>query len=269
MAFWKKATPKSVEEAQRWERWRTILNILEDQHVTSISELIEATGCTDSVIKEDIEALSAEGLVKRTARNGVTLEDYHPEKRLEERALESIEAKRRIAKLVAEKYIQPGMTLFFDASTTAMAVAPYIAKLDLTIVTNCLSLIEELRALDFPGKIVCTGGDYRALSNSVVGESARDLVASYTADLALIGTEGISPKMEIMEAHPGEAQLKRKMIQQAKKTLVMALPHKFGDASLLPVGNLSQIEAVISTGFPDQAFVEAAKATGVRLECPA
>ena len=161
------------------------------------------------------------------------------------------------------------MTLFVDASTTVKAIAPHVAQQKLTIITNCLSLIAELRALDFEGTLVCTGGTYRAKSNSVVGIGACQLVAGYAADLTLLGTEGISPKMEVMEADPKEAQLKRAMIQHAKRTLVMALPQKFGDASLLPVAHLSQIEALISSGFPDPEFVKAAKATGVRLECPA
>ncbi|MGC9452466.1 MAG: DeoR/GlpR family DNA-binding transcription regulator [Oceanipulchritudo sp.] len=269
MPFWKKSHPGSSEEEKRWERWRAILNVLEDRHVASVEELVDTTGSRESVIEEDLATLCAEGLVKRTARNGVTLEGYHPEKTLEERAVENIEAKRQIGRLVAEKYIQPGMVLFLDASTTVKAVAPFIAGQQVTLITNCLSLIAELRSLDFAGRIICTGGKYRAKSNSLVGESACREVTEHTADLALLGTDGISPKMEIMEADPEEARLKRAMLQHAGKTIVMALPNKFGDASLLPVGHLSKVEALISSSFPDPEFVKSARETGVRLECPA
>ena len=269
MAFWKRGSPTTSQEERRWERWRTILNVLEEKHVASMADLMQATDSRESVLQEDISALSAEGLVKRTARNGVALEDYHPEKTLEERAGENMEAKQRIARLVAEKYIQDGMTVFLDASTTVNAIAPFIATRDITVITNCLSLIAELRVLDFRGRIICTGGRYRAMSNSVVGDSACNLVAGYEADLALLGTEGISPKMEVMESHPEEARVKRAMLQHAKMTLVMALPHKFGDASLLPVARLSQVAALISSSFPSNTFVELARKTGTRLECPA
>jgi DeoR/GlpR family transcriptional regulator of sugar metabolism len=269
MPFWKKAKHGSLEEQRRWERWRAILNILEDQHVTTVKELVEAIGCRDSVIEKDLAALAAGGLVQRTARNGVALEDYHPEKTLEERSVQSIEKKRQIAKLVAEKYIHDGMTLFVDASTTVKAIAPFIAGLNITIITNCLSLIAELRSLEFAGRLICMGGNYRAKSNSVVGESACSLASSHQADLTLLGTEGISAAMEIMEADPEEARLKRTMIQHSEATIVMALPEKFRDTSLLPVASLSQVNALVSSGFPDPEFVKAAKATGVRLECPA
>ena len=72
-----------------------------------------------------------------------------------------------------------------------------------------------------------------------------------------------------MEAHPEEALVKRAMLQHAKQTIVMALPEKFSDASLLPVASLSRVDALVSTAFADPDFVTAAKATGVRLECPA
>ena len=268
MQFWKKHAIASPEEEKRWERWRIIFSILEDKHVASCKELLEATGAKAAVLEKDIASLVEAGLVNRTVRNAVTLEAYRPEKTLEERSAENREIKLRAARLVVEKYLRPGMTVFCDASTTVKAIAPFIADKKLLIITGCLSLIEELRGLHFTGDIICTGGTYRAISNSLVGEAACDMISAHKADLALIGTDGVSSRMEVMEAHPFEALLKRAMIMQSARTLVMALPEKFRDNSLLPVVHLSKIEALISSDFPDPEFVKAAKACGVRLECP-
>ncbi len=269
MHFWKKNAISTAQEERRWERWRIIFNILESQQVASVTELLEATRSKPAILEHDLNSLCQAGLVRRTARNGVALEGYHPEKSLEERAAENIEAKGRIAKLVAEKYVEPGMTLFLDASTTVAAVCPHIASKKLLVITNGLSLIRVLRREEFVGDIICTGGTYRALSNSVVGHGASEVITHYSADLALLGTDGISSNMDVMEAHPDEALVKRAMARHAKTTLVMALPDKFRDSSLLPITNLSEVTALISTEFPDQKFVQAARKTGVRLECPA
>jgi len=269
MSLWKRKSISTAQEERRWERWRIIFNILENQQVASISELLEATGGKAALLEMDLDSLCRSGLIRRTARHGIALEGYHPEKSLEERIMESTEAKGRIARLVAEKYVQPGMTLFLDASTTVAAIGPYLASLKLLVVTNGLSLIRELRQQEFVGDIVCTGGYYRALSNSVVGSEATRTISHYKADLALIGTNGISSHMEVMEAHPDEALVKRAMVKHAQKTLVLALPEKFRDSSLLPITSLSQVDALISTSFTNAEFVRGARETGVRLECPA
>ncbi len=269
MRLWKPPGPLSESEESRWQRWRRIFDILEDRQVVPVQELIEQTGAKPHLIEQDIETLCAEGLLQRTAKGGVALEDYRPEKSLEERSIEDQVDKAHLARLAAEKYITDGMTVHIDASTTAQAIAPFIAKKRLTVVTNGLSLIADLRRFQFMGEIVCAGGHYRMKSNSVVGDSACALIAAHKADLAILSIAVISPRLQLMEAHPGEALVKRAMIQNARRTIVLAMPHKFGEASLLTVTTLADIEALISTRFPDPAFAAAAQALGVRLECPA
>ena len=233
-----------------------------------VQDLIEQTGAKAYLIEQDLETLCAEGLIQRTAKGGVTLEDYHPEKSLEERSVEDQVDKAHLARLAAEKYVTDGMTLCIDASTTAQAIAPFIARKKLTVITNGLSMVADLRQLQFAGEIVCAGGHYRMKSNSVVGDPACALIASHKADLAILSIDVISPRMQLMEAHPGEALVKRAMIQNARRAIVLAMPHKFGDGSLLTITTLADIEALISTRFPDPQFAADAQAIGVRLECP-
>jgi DeoR family fructose operon transcriptional repressor len=255
--------------ATRWERWRMIFDLLEDRHVVPIQEIVAETGAKPVVIDKDIETLSARGLVKRTAKGGLTLESFHAEKSVEERSAEDPEDKARVARLAAGKYVQDGMTLFMDGSTTVQAMAPFIAEKKLRIVTNGLSLIADLRARQFAGEIICAGGHYRAKANTVVGERACALIAGYRSDLTLLGVEGVSSKMELMEAHPAEALVKQSMVAHSRHIIVLAMPHKLNDDSLLTFAQLKQVDALISSRFPETAFTAAARATGARLECPA
>jgi DeoR family fructose operon transcriptional repressor len=258
----------SMGKENRWYRWRKIFDLLEDRHVVPIHEIIEATGCRPAIIESDIKTLSERGLVKRTAKGGLILESFHSEKSLEERSAEDQEAKVQIARLVAEKYIQEGMTLFIDGSTTTHAVLPFIAEKKLRIITNGLSVISTLRHAGFPGEIICTGGHFRSKSNTVVGGRACDMIRNEEGDMTILGVEGVSSRMELMEAHPAEALIKQAMVEQAGKTIILTMPHKLNDDSLLTFATLRQVEALVSTRFDDKAFRDAAKALGVRLECP-
>ena len=266
MNFFRRYTSQGKEN--RWLRWRKIFDLLEDRHVVPIHEIISETGCKASIIEEDIKTLSGRGLVKRTAKGGLILERFHSEKSLEERSAEDQEAKLQIAGLAAEKYVTEGMTIFIDGSTSTLAMVPYIATKKLRIITNGLSVIADLRKNQFRGEIICVGGHFRSKSNTVVGGRACEMIRNESADLTILGVEGVSARMEVMEAHPAEALIKQAMVERGRRTIILAMPHKLNDDSLLTFANLEQVEALISTRFPDTSFRNSAKALGVRLEHP-
>lgn len=255
----------TASQANRWDRWRRIFDLLEDRQVVPIRDLMEATGAKSAAIEKDVETLCNRGLVKRTAKGGLTLEGFHAEKPLEERSAENQEAKARMGKVAAKRFIEEGMRVFVDGSTSVAAVLPHINHLRLHITTNSLSVIGELRRMGFAGDIVCVGGTYRSKSNTVIGSDAIRTIEHQPADLTILGVEGISSDMELMEAHPGEALIKQAMIRHTKRTLILAMPHKFNDDSLLTFSTLKEVYALISTEFVDQAFAAKAKGLGVRL----
>jgi DeoR/GlpR family transcriptional regulator of sugar metabolism len=259
----------TASQTTRWQRWRKIFDMLEDRHVVHINDIIAETGAKPSVIEKDIETLAERGLVKRTAKGGLTLESFHGEKSYEERSQEDREGKETIAALAANKYIIEGMTLFLDGSTTVQAIIPFIADKKLRIVTNSLSVIADLRKRNFRGEITCTGGHFRTTANTVVGESGCAMINRIKADLTILGVEGISSEMGLMEAHPAEALIKQAMIEHSTRTIVLAMPHKLNDDSLLAFAPLREVTALISTRFPSEEFTQSATALGVRLECPA
>lgn len=267
MHFFKKYT--AVSTVNRWQRWRKIFDLLEDRHVVHISEIISETGAKPSVIESDIETLASRGLVKRTAKGGLTLERFHGEKTYEERSVEDRQGKETIAALAANKYIVEGMTLFLDGSTTVQAIIPSIADKKLRIVTNSLSIISDLRGVTYPGELICTGGHYRSMANTLVGDVATSTISRHNADLTILGVEGVSSEMQLMEAHPAEALVKQAMMENSRRTIVLAMPHKLNDDSLLTFATLKEVEALISTRFPEGDFTRNAAALGVRLECPA
>lgn len=266
MHFFKKYS--TANRTNRWHRWRLIFDLLEDRHVVPISEIVRETGTRPSVVEKDIETLCDRGLVKRTAKGGLTLESFHAEKTYEERSSEDREAKDQIAKLAVRKYVQEGMSVFLDGSTTVKAVTPYIANMKLRVITNSLSILADLREFGFPGELICVGGHFRAKANTLVGSIAHSIISNYTADMTLLGVEGVSSNMELMEAHPAEALVKQAYVENSKRIIVLAMPHKLDDDSLLTFATLDKVEALISTRFPESEFSSRARAQGVRLECP-
>lgn len=254
-----------ANQTQRWERWRRIFDLLEDRQVVAIRDIVSETGAKESLIEKDVETLCSRGLVKRTAKGGLTLESFHAEKPLEQRSAEDREAKTKMGKLTADRFIREGMRIFLDGSTSVAAILPFISQTRLHIVTNSLSVISKLRDLHFIGDMVCTGGTYRSKSNTVIGMNAIAAIEHQMADLTILGVEGISSQMELMEAHPGEALIKQAMVLNSKRALILAMPHKMNDDSLLTFSNLKDVHALISTAFPNQEFAQKARAEGVRL----
>ena len=127
---------------------------------------------------------------------------------------------------------------------------------------NQLDSLGNPRKMDMGGVIKSYAGI------TTVGGNSCDLIARYRADLTVLGVEGVSSKMELMETHPAEALIKQAMVEHGRRTIVLAMPHKLNDDSLLTFATLKQVEALISTRFPESEFTENARRTGVRLECP-
>ncbi len=167
----------------------------------------------------------------------------------EQRLNEYMEEKRSIGQC-ASGHIHDGETIILDASTTNHYVLPFLAKKrDLTIITNSLSISDELMTIGEANPsltVICSGGTLYLRSYSFIGMVAEQALSQFYVDKAFIGLRGISMHHGLTSPFPEEIPVKRQMIKCAKQVFILADHTKFNVTSATLIAPLSIVHTLIT-----------------------
>lgn len=246
------------------ERRAEIIRLLEAQGSVRVATFAARFGVTEETIRRDLEALEAQGILKRTYGGAVRAGAAPVEGPISRRELEHQAEKEALAQKAAE-IIQDGDTLFLDASTTALALARALRNRQrLTIVTNGVRVVTELA--NRPGyTVISTGGQLRDSSLSFVGPLAERAVTQYHVDWAFLSCKGITLEQGMTESNELEAQLKRMMVANTDRAVAMVDSSKFGHvgfAMVVPISDLNML--ITDNGAPD-AILDRVRKSGVEV----
>lgn len=230
-------------------RQKDILALVEKHGEITIKELSERLSVSTMTIHRDLEYLEeqrylfkkrgAAVFVEQTDRNDG---DFYAEE------------KRAIGIAVA-KMIEPGQSIVFDNSTTALECAKYM---DLSM--RCIfytTSIETAKVLsNFPNSVLyCSGGYFFPETRGFVGSQAEQFVESIKADVCIIGVSGISIESGLTCPYPMHTELQKKIISSAKKRILVADHSKFGKVALEKVAEFSDIDVIVTdNGLSDEIY---------------
>ncbi len=120
----------------------------------------------------------------------------------------------------------PGCTCALNGGTTTVEIAraiPGVPALHdgVTVVTNAVNIATELTVRPFI-KIVVSGGVARPQTYELVGPIASETLGRLTPDLCFLGATGVDVTAGVTSDDEAEAAVNRVMVQQAKRTIVVA-----------------------------------------------
>jgi len=218
------------------ERRMEIVKIINTHKSATVAEIVEWIGASPATVRRDLTWLDEQGLIMRT-HGGATAIDYSSQALLrgsvpsyEQRLNEYMEEKRSIGQC-ASGHVHDGETIILDASTTNHYVLPFLAKKrDLTIITNSLSISDELMTIGEANPsltVICSGGTLYRRSYSFIGMVAEQALSQFYVDKAFIGLRGISLHHGLTSPFPEEIPIKRQMIKCAKEVFILADHTKF------------------------------------------
>ena len=243
------------------ERRSRMRALIEARAFARVAELSREFGVSAVTVRGDLDALEAEGGVRRI-RGGAMPCDAAllRERSFEEAAVEAAEAKARIAAAAAD-LLEPGMSVLLDVGTTAAAVARALLRRDelrdLTVITSGLSIALLLEAAIPRLQVVVTGGTLRPLQHSLVAPLAGYVLGHVHADLALIGCNGVDAEAGVTNINLPEAEVKAAMIGAAARTVVLADGSKIGRVHLGHVADTSAVDVLITDPTaPEPALAE-------------
>ena len=223
------------------KRTDQILEILQQQGYVTVKYLCEELHYSTATINRDLNDLQRQKLIVRhyggaelAAKKGVPLVfRYHK--------MRSV--KQAISKRAAT-FIQEGMTVFIDGSTTAQYMAGYIqAVKDLTVITNNLNLVTHLSEAGV--RCISLGGAIVEPPYVVGGDDAAAQASTYTADIAFFSVGGISAEGLIYDGG-GYYGLHRAMLARSKKSVLLVDHEKIGIENKRVLCDFSKVNTVIS-----------------------
>jgi DeoR family fructose operon transcriptional repressor len=206
-------------------------------------------------VRRDLEVLQRRGIVRRVHGGAISTERLAKEFNFNEREQSNPDAKELIAK-VAAKFIPEAGCIFVDGGSTTGHMAGYLKnKPDLLVVTTSLTLAAQIARTGT--QVNMLGGRIRGTSLSAVGSMAASGIPQFHAQVAFLGTNGISLDAGFTTADQDEALVKRMMIANSTERVLLADNSKFGSASPAVFAKFDEIDRIVTDMSAPQEYLDA------------
>ena len=252
----------SVNRLSTAEREQAILSRLRESQVVSVPELEGLLGVSPATTRRDLQSLHERGLLRRI-RGGATLGDrFRVEPVFRDKESQNAEAKRAIARTALE-LVEDYDRIYLDGGSTVLTLARLLGeRRGLTVVTNSLEAATVLMAM--PHRLIVVGGEFRALSRTLVGPLSACTIDRIHVDKAFMGTIGFTLPDGMSTTDPNEAFTKERVLPRANQIILLADSTKLGMPSFAGSGDAGDIDILVTETVTPQLRIELEE-TGIRL----
>ncbi|WP_454386101.1 DeoR/GlpR family DNA-binding transcription regulator [Streptococcus sp. Marseille-Q8145] len=213
--------------------------VMKDKFV-SLEYLVKALNTSESTVRRDLDELESERKLRRVHGGAESLHFLQEEESNQEKSIKNIQEKTKIAQKAAS-LIQEYDVIFIDAGTTNELLVNELHDPSVTVVTNSIHHATKLVERNIPTVII--GGVVKRSTDASIGGVALNQIGQLNFDKAFIGMNGIddgfftTPDME-------EGAVKRAILENAKRTYVLADASKLGQTSFAKVAPISRARLI-------------------------
>ncbi len=231
----------------------------------SVADLSTALDVSASTIRRDLHQLDRAGVLTRVhggAALAAGLVDGPDRTRpFADVALAHTPEKSAVARAAAAR-VRDGEVVALDIGTTTALLARELRGRAVTVVTNSLAVLDELR-YDETVELILLGGLVRRSYHSLVGVLTEDAVGQVGVDRSFLGTSGIGPGGQVMDTTFVEVPVKRALIAAAREVVVLADGHKIPGSGTMRVCVGGDVDVLVTTADADPAILEQCRAHGI------
>ena len=242
-------------------RKQKILQLIKKHQQLSINALAKKLQVTTNTVRVDLKDLILSGDVIRTHGGVSSAELLHGnsiQDLFQTRKLTNKLSKNHIAQILYDHLPQQhGITLFLDASTTVLSLAPLLKHFpyNITIITNFIPLAYELSHY-LKIKVILCGGTLWAESQTCIGEDTTTILKNYRADIAILGCAGLSLNEGIFNGNIETTNIKQSMSQFSSEVWLMCDDTKFDKRAISFFSDISTISKVFTNKTPNLKWIE-------------
>lgn len=221
-----------------------IMAVLKSHNLVTVEQLVEAVDASPATIRRDLIKLDEQGVISRS-HGGVALKQFVPiQPTTFEKQKRNLKQKQAIAREAAS-LVSSGDSIVLDAGTTALELARSLVHLPLRVFTADLHIalfLSEFRQIE----VTIIGGRIDDSSQSCVGEHGRSLLRAIHPDVAFMSCNSWSLERGVTTPTEEKAVIKRDIIANAGKKVLIADSSKYQQCSLFCVSSLSAFTHIVS-----------------------
>ncbi|MFJ5765064.1 DeoR/GlpR family DNA-binding transcription regulator [Lysinibacillus sp. NPDC093210] len=230
------------------ERFEFILKQLELDGKIIVTNIAEALFVAPETVRRDLDELEQQHLLTRVHGGAIKYTNVRTEPAFLRKLQMQKEAKCTIARQAAMR-ICDGDTIAVDTGTTTVHIADYLMAVeDITVVTHSIAAaaqfnlaIEERR---MTGKVILLGGTTNPRQASVAGAMTLEWLGNMNFDKAFLSCGGMKDGM-VYDYDLDESLISQKMLQQSKKTILLADASKINGHSFYQICHLAQCTEIM------------------------
>lgn len=231
-------------------RIEEIISILQQRNGASVKQLAEELNVTEMTIRRDMKILQANDIIN-IFHGSIVL---NPNKVVENGKLSYdiffrsgvMEREKDLIGNEAAKFIEEGDSIFVDIGTTSEALIRHIpAGMDITVISFSINVLEELKRKKI-NKLIFGGGYYHPDTQAFECDDMRRFISGIRASKAFISPAGISMNMGLTCVKQYEEQIKKTMVANAGKRIILADSTKFDVVRPSYICGFSEVDTLIT-----------------------
>lgn len=255
--------PSDSRHARQLVRRQLIAETVIAEGSLRIEDLTERFGISLMTAHRDVDDLVSRGLFRKT--RGIV--SAAPTSLIESsdayRATRQPKEKKAIAR-AAMNFVEPGQAIFLDDATTVHEMAGLLpAKVPLTVITNSLVLINDLKDIN-DLNLICLGGQFYNWCNAFMGHITINEIRRMRADTVFMSLSAIIDDI-VFHQSPDTVETKRAMFECAERRVLLADHTKFERRALHRFAALEEFDAVIVDEDIPIAHLSRMRAKGIKV----
>lgn len=228
------------------ERHQKILEFLNEKGRIEVQELSKLFQVSQDSARRDLRIMEEKGLVKRTYGGAILPDKVAHLPVYKERKELNPEIKTTLAKL-AVAFIQPNDTILLDGSTTVAMMVPLLNKISgLTVITNSITIANDVINYNIDCKLFLTGGMVDRDSANTISIESLNSIQRLTVDKAFICPCGLSAEWGLTTSSIDEASIKKAMLEAGREVFILADSSKFEQRFLAYVAPIKPEYTIIT-----------------------
>jgi DeoR/GlpR family transcriptional regulator of sugar metabolism len=224
-------------------RYDEIVKMLTQRGALPLKDLAAELGVSEATARRDINRLAEEGRLSRVYGGAAIKGPAEPP--FADSESTDRDEKQHIAKAAAD-LVSDGDTVILDIGSTVLELARLLARRPITVITNNLAVYEVLKLAE-PTELILLGGHVRRNYWSTVGYIAENATRQLHADIAFLGTSGITRQGRVLDTTPVEVSVKQQIIDSSERVVLLATERKFPGTGLSVVCGPGDITTLITT----------------------
>lgn len=246
-----------VEQRKAW-----LVEAVETHRRITTTEAASQLDVSVDTIRRDLRQLHDQGLVRRVHGGAVPIARL-PNSFAERSADQTQQAATLAAEVV--KQFMPGQVIGLDGGTTCVDIATQIpSSLAVTIVTNNPAAAVALAGHP-NATVILLGGNLDLTWMTTTGADTVDAWRHYRLDVGVLGLCGLNAEAGATTNSANEVATKRALIASSAKVVVPVHQDKVGVCAPYVIGELDDVDVVITTAMLHSELERALTEYGVHV----